>query len=135
MLSATKPKNCMKKSVRYAPTRREAKRAAKSAMPQHTAPVNPRMMPNIILRDGRLFAFWLQTEEGHYFLQSLPDFALRIRIPQQVSGVIGGDQFRAAEIKPLAAKTRNSLSCLQKRLSGTASQSANHFRPEYINLT
>src|SRR5580704_3174014 len=113
MLSATKPKNCMKKSVRYAPTRREATRAAKSAIPQHTAPVNPKRMPNTILRDGRLFTFWLQTEDGHYLLQILPDFALRIRISQQVSGVIRGDQFRAAEIKPLAAKTGDSLSCLQ----------------------
>src|ERR1700722_18857918 len=45
MLRAMKPKNCMKKSVRYAPTRRDAKRAAKSAIPQHTAPVNPRITP------------------------------------------------------------------------------------------
>src|SRR5271156_1516137 len=44
-VSARKPKNCMNSSVRYAPTRRDTKRAAKPARHQHTAPVNPRMTP------------------------------------------------------------------------------------------
>src|ERR1700690_2669675 len=35
----------MKKSARYAPTRRELKRAAKSALPQHNALARPRTTP------------------------------------------------------------------------------------------
>src|SRR5580658_3677571 len=116
-----KPKNCMKNSVRYAPTRRDAKRAAKSARPQHTAPVNPRITPKefstnasplgLIILDyfllstnsGRLFAFWLQTEDGHYFLQILPHFSFRVWISQ-------------------------------KGLRRAASQAANYFRPDHVNL-
>src|SRR5271156_2615094 len=124
----------MKNSVRYAPTRRDANRAAKSAMPQHTAPVSPRIMPNEILRYGRLLAFRLQTEDRHYFLQILPDFALRIRVAQQISRMVRGDQFRAAEIEPLAPEAGDALRRLQKRLRSAASQAADHFRPDYIDL-
>ena len=91
-------------------------------------------MPNEILRYGRLFAFRLQTEDRHYFLQIFPDFALRVRVSQQVSRMVCGDEFRATEIKPLAPKPGNALRCLQQRLRSAASQAANHFRPDYINL-
>src|ERR1700691_1203467 len=88
-----------------------------------------------ILRYGRLFAFRLQTEDGHYFLQILPDFALRVRISKQISRMVCGDKFRAAEIEPLAAEAGNALGCLQQRLGGAASQAANHFRANHINLS
>src|SRR5580704_13065741 len=124
----------MKNSVRYAPTRRDANLAAKSAMPQHTAPVSPRMMPNRFLHHGRLFAFRLQTEDCHYFLQIFPDFALCVRISQQISRMVCGDEFRAAEIEPLAAKPGDALGCLQQRLRRATPEAANHFRANYINL-
>src|ERR1700734_2786868 len=88
----------------------------------------------LIIKGGRLFTFWLQAEDGHYFLQVFPDFALRSRIAQQIRGVLGGDQFRAAEIKPLAAKTRDTLRGLQQCLRGATSQGANYFWPDYVNL-
>src|SRR6202046_3024558 len=133
-LSARNPKNCIKNSVRYAPTRRDPNRPAKSAMPQHTAPVNPRRTPTEILRDGGLLAFWLQAEDRHYLLQILPNFAFRIRISQQISRMICGDQFRTAEIKPFASKPGDALGRLQKRLRCATPEATNHLRPDYINL-
>ena len=55
------------------------------------------------------------------------DFAFRGRIAQQIGGVIGGDQFRAAKIKPLAAKSRDALIGGEQRLSRTCAEAANHF--------
>src|SRR5580704_5142207 len=129
-------------------------------MPQHTAAVNPRIRPKelstarlrstnfddsrltstrsdyfrLFHNGGRLFTFRLQTEDHHYFLQILPDFTLRVWISQQVSRMIGGNQFRAAKLKPLAAKTGDALGGLQKSLRRAASQAANYFRTDHINL-
>src|ERR1700719_4777027 len=90
-LRAMNPKNCMKKRGRYAPTRRDANRAAKSAAPQHTAPVSPRMMASDSCKEGELPFLRLKPEDRHYFLQILPDFAFRSRVAKQIRRMIGGD--------------------------------------------
>ena len=136
-----KPRICMKKSVRKAPMRREENRAAKSANPQRSAPASPRMIPISATRRTRRarspapsFAPGLQAEHGHHFLQILPHFALRGRIAKQVGGMIGGDQFRAAEIDPLAAEARDALRGLQKRLRGAGPEATDHFRANRVEL-
>jgi hypothetical protein len=48
--------------------------------------------------------------------------------------MVCGDKFRAPEIEPLAAEAGNALGCLQQRLGRAASEAANHFRANHINL-
>ncbi len=79
-LSPTNPKACMNRSVRYAPTRRDEKRARKSATPQHTAPANPRTIPKIFPAVDVLFFLRLQSEDAHHLLQIFPHLALGVRI-------------------------------------------------------
>src|ERR1700735_3226007 len=48
--------------------------------------------------------------------------------------MVCGNQFRAAEVKPLAPEPRDTLGRLQKRLRSATPEAANYFRPDYINL-
>src|SRR5437660_3964272 len=75
-----------------------------------------------------------EAEDGHDFLEILPDFAFRGRISQQISGMIGGQQFSAAKFQPLAAKLGNAASGLQQSLCGGGAEAHNYLWSDNINL-
>ena len=85
-------------------------------------------------RRAALAFFGLQAEDGHYFLQVFPDFGLGGGIAEEVGGMIGGHQFCAAEIEPLAAEFGDALGGLQQGLRGAAAKRADHFGFDGVNL-
>src|SRR5215831_4969557 len=91
---------------------REAKRAQKSETPQQMAAVSPRR----ISKGEALALLNLQPEDCHHLLQVFPNIGFGGRVPQQVRRMIGGHQFCAAPLLPLATKLRDALSGLEKRL-------------------
>src|ERR1700722_6907768 len=87
-----------------------------------------------LARFGGLAFFRLQAENGHDFLQVLPDFAFGAGIAQQVGGVIGGHQFSAAKFEPLAAELGDAAVCCENGLGGGASEADDYFWRDGIDL-
>src|SRR5271170_2032547 len=127
------PKSCIHARVEYAPRRREAKRAEKSATPQQSAAVIPRNISKVA--SGRVAALRLEAQMGHHFLQVFPDFALGGRVAKQIGGMIGRDEFCAEKIEPFPAKAGNSLRGLQQGLRRATPEGANHFGLDAAELT
>src|SRR5579863_9040042 len=82
---------------------------------------------NSRIRQCRLFFLWgLEAEDGHDFLQIFPDFAFCGGIAKQVRRMIGGDEFRAVVVEPLAAESGNAQRGLEHRLRGATAEATNH---------
>src|ERR1700686_1901840 len=145
--------------VRSVPMRWVANRARKSEPPQVTAVSRPNRIPiklvshstrqetsrrtifyNDVLilgsgsRLGGLCLFYFESQLSHHLLQIFPHFALRRRITQQISGMIGGHQLPSAKLQPLPAKLRYPPGGLQYGLRRDASQTNDHFGSNQVNL-
>src|SRR5262249_48086790 len=68
-----------------------------------------------------------EAEVGHDFLQILPYFAFRGRVPEQVGRVVSGHEFGAVEVEPFAAESGDALGGLQQGLRGAAAEGADDF--------
>src|ERR1700741_3088165 len=85
------------------------------------------------MRSPRSFP-WLQVQQRHDFLQVLPDFTLRVRVAQQISGVVRGEQFCVAEVKPDAAISRNRVLGSQQSLGSDCAEANNRLGSDRIQL-
>src|SRR5437016_610419 len=83
---------------------------------------------------GGLAFLHFEAQHGHDFLEIFPDFTLRVRIAQQIGGVIGRQQFSSAKFQPLSAKLRNPAIGLEQSLCRDGTQADNHFGSDDINL-
>ena len=78
--------------------------------------------------------FGLEAEDGHYFLEILPDITLGVGISQKIRGVIGGQDAGAAVIEPLAAEARDGLRSSKNILRGGAAQANDYFGRDGVDL-
>src|SRR5712691_5410239 len=77
---------------------------------------------------GGLTFLQFEAEHGHHLLQVFPDFALRVRVAQQIGRMIGRQQLSSTKFQPLSSKLRYTAVSLQQSLDHNASQADNHFR-------
>src|ERR1700739_758420 len=94
---------------------------------------NPRAFDGLKMRSPRSFSCF-KAQQRHNFLQVLPDFTLRVRVAQQISGVVRGEQFCVAEVKPDAAISRNRVLGSQQRLRSCVAEANNRFGSDRIQL-